>query len=128
MSVESRTAEAARVSPPHPASLAVLETSRIVELMELAAARLLLRDLRDGEESIAVETELTHLAWSSAGAWRVVAKRQGVSGRLHRFTVNVFDESGLIASAAHTRALVSRRRLLGLARRRAGLPSMQLGV
>ena len=128
MNVESRTAEAARVSPPHPASLAVLRTSRVVELMELAAARLLLPQLRDGEESIAIETHLTHLARSSSGSWRVVARSHGAAGRLHRLTVNVFDESGLIASAAHTRAVVASRRVWGLARRRAGLPSMQLGV
>lgn len=128
MSFESRTAGPARVSPPHPERQAVSRTSQIAGLVEVAAARLLSTRLRDGESSVAIQTDLTHLVPTSSSAFRVTAKEQDAIGRLHRFTVHVFDETGLIASATHTRAIVDRRRLLGMARRRAGLPSMQLRV
>ena len=48
-----------------------------------------------------------------------VATYAGVAGRLHRFRINVFDESGLIGSAEHTRAVTTERRLLAKRRRRA---------
>lgn len=128
MSFKSRTAGAARVSPPHTERSAVPWTAQVVDLVEVATARLLLSRLRDGESSVAIETDLTHLVPTSSTAFRVTAKERGMSGRLHRFAVHVFDETGLIASATHTRAIVDRRRLLGVARRRVGLPSMQLRV
>ena len=47
-----------------------------------------------------------------------VATYAGVAGRLHRFRINVFDESGLIGSAEHTRAVMNERECQ-TARRRA---------
>jgi fluoroacetyl-CoA thioesterase len=64
----------------------------------------------------------------AAGRVRAVASYRGIYGRLHHFTANVFDETGLIASAEHTRAVVPERALLGSARRRAQRASLQLGV
>jgi fluoroacetyl-CoA thioesterase len=144
MSVKARTAEAGlRVSiSPHsqePAEAtnlspedgfpAVLATSRMVELMELAAARLMKPHLRDGESSVAVTINLTHVARTPAkGFVRTVATPESISGRLHRFTIHAFDESGLIGSAEHTRAVVVEKRLVAMARRRAGQPSLMLDV
>jgi fluoroacetyl-CoA thioesterase len=100
---------------------AVLATSRMIELMELAALRLMRQHLGAGESSVSIEMKMTHVAPTIVGGMqRAVASHDGVSGRLHRFTINVFDESGLIGSARHTRAVVTERKLLGLARRRAG--------
>jgi fluoroacetyl-CoA thioesterase len=114
MSLKFRTAEATlRMSP------VVLSTSRMLELMELAAVRLMRIHLADGETSASTEMTVTHVAPAGAGGTlRAVAAYQGISGRLHRFTINVFDESGLIGSAEHTRAVVSGAGLLDLARRR----------
>jgi predicted thioesterase len=60
--------------------------------------------------------------------WRVVATRIAIRGRLHDFRVDVFDETGLIASGDHTRAVVIERRVEAIARRRTGRPAMLLEV
>jgi predicted thioesterase len=106
-----------------------LPMSRIAQLMEQAAARVLRPQLDDGETSLALSLNLTHAVTGPiSGNLRAVATYRGNSGREHRFLVHVFDESGLVASAEHSRAIVATRRIDGLARRRAGRPSMQLHV
>ena len=110
-------------------TLEVLPMSRLAQLMEQAAARLLRPQLRDGETSLALSLNLTHVVTGPiSGNLRAVATYQGANGREHRFLVHVFDESGLVASAEHSRAIVGARRIVGLARRRAGKASMLLGV
>jgi fluoroacetyl-CoA thioesterase len=124
MSQKSRTGEATlRVVP------AMLATSRMIELMELAAARLMKPHLRETETSVSIEMKVTHIAPAPVGGMlRAVATSDGIAGRLHRFKVNVFDESGLIGSAEHARAVVIDRRLLALGQRRAGNASALLSV
>ena len=88
--------------------------------MEQAAARLMRRGLDDGESSVAVSTTLHHvsLAQPCGDTLHARATCQGIEGRLYRFEVNVFDESGLVACGEHVRAVVSPRRVEALARRR----------
>jgi len=106
-----------------------LPMSRIAQLMEQSAARVLRPLLQDGETSLTLTMNLTHAVTGPiSGNLRAVATYQGASGREHRFLVHVFDESGLVASAEHSRAIVGARRVEGLARKRAGRPSMLLGV
>jgi predicted thioesterase len=107
---------------------AVLANSRLLALIELAAARLIRPRLRDGESSVSVEMKVTHLVARTQGELRAVATFLGANGRLHHFRVHAFDETGLIGCADHTRAVVVRRRLLAAARRRAGRPAMLLNV
>lgn len=103
--------------------------SRLSELMEFAAAKLMRPMLRDGETSVALTLNLTHRSLAAPqGELRAVATPMRVSGRVHHFTVNVFDATGLIASAEHARAVVGERKIVGLARRRAGKVSMLLDV
>ena len=140
MRLKGRTAEATlRVDSPGNAESAlqspeadlpaVLPISRLIALMESAAARLMRSALRDGESSVAVEMNLTHAAPKRVhGAVRAVAAYRGVAGRVHRFTVHAFDESGLIASAEHTRVIVIENRTEGFARQRLGRRGMQLAV
>ena len=123
MSARSRTGEATlhlyspEISVGFPA---VLARSRMIELMELAAARLMKPQLRDAQSSVSIEMKVTHIASTTVGGTlRAVAAYAGVAGRLHRFRINVFDESGLIGSAEHTRAVTTERRLLAKRRRRA---------
>ena len=123
MSVRSRTGEAtlhlypAQITDDIPA---VLARSRMIELMELAAARLMKPHLSDAETSVSIEMKVTHVASTTVGGTlRAVATYAGVAGRLHRFRINVFDESGLIGSAEHTRAVILERHLLDKTRRRA---------
>lgn len=128
MSSMGKTA-ALRDAPPD-AAPAVLASSRLCELMELAAARLMRSALGPGESSVAVALKLRHVDFRSGarGTVRVAVSGHVVDGRLHRFIVNVFDERGLVAVCEHTRAVVNGRRFLATARRRAGEPSMLLGM
>jgi fluoroacetyl-CoA thioesterase len=106
---------------------AVVANQRVIELMELAATRLLRLKLAPGESTLSIEMNVTHMAPAVCGPTvRALATYLGGSGRLHRFSIHAFDESGLIASCEHTRAVVRPRRLLAQARRRAGLPSILL--
>jgi predicted thioesterase len=135
---QGRTAEASlRMHPPHTAEAllhspgqdfpAVPAISTLVELMELAAARLMLPQLAHAESSVSLQMDLRHIAAVHAGgSWRAVATYRARRGRLHEFDVDVFDASGLIASAVHVRAVVVERRVLAVARRRAGRPAMLL--
>jgi fluoroacetyl-CoA thioesterase len=114
------TAEARRRSPTDEFP-AILATSRMTELMELAASRLMKQNLRVGQSSVGIAMNVTHAAHANvSGTVRAVAAYSGVSGRLHRFDINVFDESGLIGSAKHTRAVVVERRSLAVARLHTG--------
>jgi len=103
MSQKTRVGEATqRITNP------LYATSRMTELMELAAARLMRPNLGSGATSIPIEMKMTHVAPATVGGlWRAVAAYDGTAGRLHRFRINVFDETGLIGSAEHTRAVVA---------------------
>jgi fluoroacetyl-CoA thioesterase len=105
-------------------------SSRVAEVMELACARLMRSRLQDGESTVAVSTSLHHAALSQARGETIRARAtcERVEGRLYYFMVHVFDESGLIASGEHVRAVVSARRVEAIARRRHALPSMLLKV
>ena len=138
MSVVGKTAEVhlrlfppdsaeARSSSPRDGFPAALVTSRLVDMMELAAARLMRPRLAPGESTLGIELKLTHVASTAPGAWvRAVATYRYISGRLHHFSIHAFDRTGLIAACEHTRAVVLPRRLLAQARKRAGRASMLL--
>ncbi len=104
-------------------------TSRITALMELAAARLVQQELRAPQTSVGVAMNITHAAPALATGdirgmtVRAVASHRGVAGRLHHVTIDAFDESGLIASAEHTREVVIGRRAQDFEGRRADSPA-----
>ena len=112
--------------PPGQGSPAAL----LVELVERAAARLMRRDLLPGQNSVAVALNVEHVANTGTpfAHWNVTVRRTAVRGRLQEFRVEVSDDSGLIASAQHTRAVVLERRFLAQVRKRAGRPAMLLQV
>ena len=71
MSLKSRTGEATlRLFPAHVADgfPAVLARSRMIELMELAAARLMRPHLGEAESSVSIEMQVTHVAAATAGS------------------------------------------------------------
>jgi len=85
MSARSRTGEATlhlyspEISVGFPA---VLARSRMIELMELAAARLMKPQLRDAQSSVSMEMKVTHIASTTVGGTlRAVAAYAGVAGR-----------------------------------------------
>ncbi|MEO7387709.1 MAG: hotdog domain-containing protein [Gammaproteobacteria bacterium] len=98
----------------------VFATSRMIALMELAAARLMKAGLAEGELSVGVSLDVRHTAPTSVGAKvRAVATYLGPEGKLFRFRVEAFDEAGSIGDGEHVRAIVATERLLvGAARRR----------
>lgn len=128
--VETRAAEEALPPPPGQDSPAVPAFSRMAELIELAAARLMRCGLSQEQTSTSIRLGVWHLAriHSRPETWRVVARRTAIRGRVHEFQVDVFDSSGLIAGAEHARAVVVAHRMEACARRRAGRPSMLLNV
>ena len=91
---------------------AAFATSRMIQAMEIAAARLMRRRLAAGQSSVGIEMNLTYAstsalrARSTSGPVRAVAEYLGVAGRLHRFSINAFDESGLVGSCEHARSVV----------------------
>lgn len=97
----------------------VFATSRMIALMELAAARTMRSMLREGELSVGVEIRVRHMAPTPIGALvRAVATYVAPEGKLFRFRVEAFDESGLIGEGEHTRAIIETSRLLTGANRR----------
>jgi predicted thioesterase len=107
MGFKARTAEATQRMSQEGGPV-VLAASRMVELMEVAASRLMQQYLAEGQMSVGIETNDTHRATSPVrGVVRAVATYTGFAGRVHRFTITVFDESGLIGSGDHTRIVAS---------------------
>jgi Predicted thioesterase len=102
----------------------VLATSKMIALMELAAAKVLRPLLKDGELSVGVVVDVKHLAATPKGGHvRAVATYSGPEGKMHRFRVQAFDEGGLIGEGEHTRAIISAERLMAGAAKRKGSPT-----
>lgn len=97
----------------------VLATSRMIAMMELAAAKLLRPMLEEGELSVGVTVNVKHLAATPLGGHaRAVATYTGPEGKLHRFRVQAFDDAGLIGEGEHTRAIILTERLMAGAAKR----------
>jgi len=98
---------------------AVFATSRMIALMELAAARVMRPSLRDGQLSVGVSVDIKHTAATPVGGEvRAVATFLGHEGKLFKFKVEAFDDAGSIGEGAHTRAVIATERLLAGAARR----------
>ncbi|WP_130471847.1 thioesterase family protein [Candidatus Magnetaquicoccus inordinatus] len=97
----------------------VLATSRMVALMELAAARLMRPLLSADTLSVGVAIEVTHSAPTLIGQ-EVTAKAiyLGQEGRLFLFQVELHDGGGQAGIGTHKRAIVQTERLLGGAEKR----------
>jgi len=97
----------------------VFATSRMVALMELAAARLMKQTLQPGQMSVGVNVNIKHFA-ATPNHIRVWAKAtfRGQEGKLYKFTIEAFDPGGKIGEGEHTRAIISEERLMQGARSR----------
>lgn len=91
----------------------VFATSRMIALMELAAARCMQPLLQAHELSVGVGVDIRHLGATPIGV-RVVAKATFLErqGKLYLFKVEAFDDGGLIGEGRHSRAIVATERLL----------------
>jgi fluoroacetyl-CoA thioesterase len=98
----------------------VFATSRMIALMELAAARAMRPLLQLGQLSVGVSLAVRHTAATPVGCEvRAVATFLGTEGKLMRFKLEAFDEAGPIGDGEHTRAVIDAERLmLGASRRR----------
>jgi predicted thioesterase len=100
----------------------VFATSRMIGVMEVAAARVLRPHLRAGECSVGVSVEVVHTAATPPGATvTATARYVGRDGKLFLFEVSAADNAGEIGRGTHKRAIVASERLIaGAARRAAG--------
>lgn len=115
---KSDTAQALSLSPDD-SFPAVFATSRMIALMELAAARLMKPLLAPGELSVGVSVNIRHTAPTPVGGTvRAVATYLAPDGKLFRFQVEAFDDGGPIGGGEHTRAIVATDRLMAGAARR----------
>jgi fluoroacetyl-CoA thioesterase len=97
----------------------VFATSRMVGLMEVAAARVLGPHLGDGEASVGVSVDVVHTAATPPGATvTATARFLRREGKLFLFEVSAVDNAGEIGRGTHKRAIVVVERLLGGAARR----------
>ena len=114
----SDTAHALAISPGD-SFPEVLATSRMILLMEVAAARAMNPMLLEGQMSVGVSVNVKHTAATPIGCIvRAIASYLGPEGKLHRFKVEAFDAAGPIGEGEHTRAVVAIERLLAGAERR----------
>jgi len=98
---------------------AVYATSKMVAIMELAAARLMKPLLKDGELSVGVDVNIKHLAPTPVGSKITsMATFTGMTGKLYSFKVDVHDQAGLAGTGTHTRAIIDTSRLLAGAAKR----------
>jgi fluoroacetyl-CoA thioesterase len=97
----------------------VFATSRMVGLMEVAAARILSPHLREGEVSVGVSVDIVHTAATPPGG-TVTATARFVAreGKLFLFEISAADSAGEIGRGTHKRAVVLTERLVGGAARR----------
>ncbi len=97
----------------------VLATSRMVALMELAAARAMNSLLQPGQLSVGVVVNIKHLA-ATPNHTEVSARATflGIDGKLYKFKIEAFDPGGKIGEGEHSRAIVTTERLMQGARSR----------
>jgi predicted thioesterase len=97
----------------------VFATSRMIALMEWAAARLMKRILEPQQLSVGVGVYVKHLAATPKNT-RVsaVATFLGMEGKLYKFKIDAFDPAGKIGEGEHTRAIITAERLLAGAEKR----------
>lgn len=119
MVATSRDMASALPIGPEDAFPEVFATSRMVALMEIAAARLMAGRLQPGELSVGVGVNIKHLAATpNHQTVRAEATFTGMAGKLYHFKVAAYDKAGKIGEGEHTRAIVAEQRLLAGAAKR----------
>jgi predicted thioesterase len=98
----------------------VFATSRMIALMEVAAARALGPHLQPGELSVGVSLDVSHTAATpEGGTVTATARFLGREGKLFLFEVTAADDAGEVGRGKHKRAIIKTERLVaGAAQRR----------
>ena len=108
---------------------AVFATSRMIALMEVAAARAMTNALGEDQLSVGVSVQITHTAASPVGSRvRAMATFLGQDGKLFHFRVEAFDGAGQVGGGTHSRAIVNAERLLTGAARRLDAQNMSATI
>jgi fluoroacetyl-CoA thioesterase len=98
----------------------VFATSRLVALMEVAAARVLSPCLGADEMSVGVAVDIVHTAATPVGASVTASARFiGREGKVFVFEVSARDAAGEVGRGMHRRAVVNAGRLAAGALKRA---------
>ena len=104
----------------------VFATSRMIALMEVAAARALRPLLGEGQLSVGVSLSVRHTAATPVGSRvHAVATYLRTEAKLMHFKVEAFDEAGSIGVGEHARAIIDTSRLLSGAERRRKTGALQ---
>ena len=85
----------------------VLGTPRMIALAEAATVAAIARALEEGKTSVGTSVAMRHLAASPLGR-TITAKAQltGVNGKALKFSVEVFDDFGLVGDGTVERVVV----------------------
>lgn len=98
----------------------VYATSKMIGLMELAAARAMRSVLQVGELSVGVSLDVKHSAATAVGVLvEAQARFIGHEGKLFVFEVTARDNGGEIGRGTHKRAVIAGNRLVQGALKRA---------
>lgn len=101
----------------------VFATSRLVSVMEVAAARTMWPLLGSGELSVGIGITVKHTAPTPLGGTvRATAIFVGLEGKRYLFDVVAEDDAGEIGRGRHERAIVTTERLEAAAKTRAKQP------
>ncbi|WP_085832716.1 thioesterase family protein [Clostridium merdae] len=101
-------------------SVTVLATPKIVALMEGVAAELAQGYLEDGITTVGAEISVKHMAPTAEGVTvKITAELTECDGRKFAFTLQAFDNVGLIATGNHVRASIKTANFLKKAQERA---------
>lgn len=100
-------------------ALPVLATPALAALMEGCAHDSLLPYMEAGQGTVGTELHLSHLAPTPVGGQvRCTSVLTKIEGRLFTFELEVYDDAGRIATASHTRCLISEDRFMSKAQGR----------
>jgi len=99
----------------------VFATARMIALMEASAAKILIPLVKEDQLSVGVEVNIKHLAPTLCGdIVKSTATFDGMEGKLFRFSIEVEDSGGKVGFGTHSRAIVTKDRLMDGASRRVG--------
>lgn len=94
-------------------SLLVYATPCMVALMEGAACEAINDALAEGNTSVGIELNISHVAATPVGMdVRAEAEVTAVDGKIITFALRAYDESGEIGSGTHKRCIVSSQKFL----------------
>lgn len=95
-------------------TLKVYGTPFMTALMENAAFTAIAPYLEDGQGSVGIRLEVSHIAATPVGMnVRAECEVTDVDGRNITFSVRAFDEKGLIGEGIHTRCVIGEEKFLG---------------